>query len=177
MREIDALSQQYASLKTKMQALGPEELVFRQPDDYSMTYRGSSLRGEPTLCADYMRRCGRHTRSSCCRTARREGRVIVTYTTIHHGSTVVTRCHMHMHMHMHHRSGQLRGVLRPKKGAADGDGSDGDGSDGDGSTGEGADGAECAASSLHALHKLWNVQHEHAAEVQPWVGLGLGIGI
>ena len=55
-----------------------------------------------------------------------------------------------MHMHMH-RSGQLRDVLQPKQGGADGDGSAG----------------ECAASSLHALHELWNVQHEHAAEVQP----------
>ena len=64
VREIDVLSQQYGSLKTKLQALGPEELVFRQPDDYSMTYRGSSLRGEPTLCADYMRRCGRPRSSS-----------------------------------------------------------------------------------------------------------------
>ena len=106
VREIDVLSQQYGSLKTKLQALGPEELVFRQPDDYSMTYRGSSLRGEPTLCADYMR-----------------------------------------------RSGQLRDVLQPQQSAADGDGSAGEG-------------AECAVSSLHALHELWNVQHEHAAEVQ-----------
>ena len=77
VREIDVLSQQYGSLKTKLQALGPEELVFRQPDDYSMTYRGSSLRGEPTLCADYMRRCGRHAAAASCRAARRDGRVRV----------------------------------------------------------------------------------------------------
>ena len=72
--------------------------------------------------------------------------------------TIATQRHMHMH-----RSGQLRDVLQPQQSAADGDGSAGEG-------------AECAVSSLHALHELWNVQHEHAAEVQPWLGLGLGLG-
>ena len=61
------------------------------------------------------------------------------------------------------------------EGGVDGGGGDiGDGSTGedaervaDGSTGEGAECAEqCAASSLRALHELWNVQHEHEAEVQ-----------
>ena len=86
-----------------------------------------------------------------------------------------------MQMHMRHRSRILRRVARPQQRAADGDGSTGedaervtDGSTGegaervtDGSTGEGAECAEqCAASSLRALHELWNVQHEHEAEVQ-----------
>ena len=62
-----------------------------------------------------------------------------------------------MQMHMRHRSRILRRVVRPQQRSADGDGS----------TGEGAECAEqCAASSLRALHELWNVQHEHEAEVQ-----------
>ena len=62
-----------------------------------------------------------------------------------------------MQMHMRHRSRILRRVVRPQQSSADGDGS----------TGEGAECAEqCAASSLRALHELWNVQHEHEAEVQ-----------
>ena len=160
VREIDVLSQQYGSLKTKLQALGPEELVFRQPDDYSMTYRGSSLRGEPTLCADYMRRCGRHAAAAtpAARLAAMDVSELalalaltltLRVTGIRGPHTIATQRHMHMH-----RSGQLRDVLQPQQSAADGDGSAGEG-------------AECAASSLHALHELWNVQHEHAAEVQP----------
>ena len=140
-----------------------------------MTYRGSSLRGEPTLCADYMRRwvwpprralqqllphrdtvvtqrvpytigCGRRAAQQLLpHRSPRDGCTVVRQRV---PCTIAAQCHMHMHMH---RSGQLRDVLRPKQGAA-----------GDDSTGEGED---CAASSLHALHELWNVRDEHAAEV------------
>ena len=74
-----------------------------------------------------------------------------------------------MQMHMRHRSRILRRVVRPQQSSADGDGGTGEDAErvADGSTGEGAECAEqCAASSLRGLHELWNVQHEHEAEVQ-----------
>ena len=86
-----------------------------------------------------------------------------------------------MQMHMRHRSRILRRVVRPQQTSADGDGNTGeDAAQGlaagtlrweSGGGGEGAECAEqcaeqCAASSLRALHELWNVQHEHEAEVQ-----------
>ena len=48
----------------KLQPLVPEKVVPRQPDDYSMTYRGSSL--QRNVSADFMRRCG-----PCCARAPR----------------------------------------------------------------------------------------------------------